>query len=166
DDAVGDDHVDGGVVEGDVFDVSLDELDVGYSGFGGVAAGELEHLIGHVHPVDESGRAYSPCRQEDVDAASRTQVEDHLALFQVGDRGRVAAPQADFFGAFRQRLELGRRVRPGGQVHPQAGVGRATVATTTARRGGGGHGVAFTHLLPDFGRLAHTGPLISTAIEA
>src|SRR5690606_19358485 len=98
DDAVGDDDIDGGVVEGDVFDVPLDELEVGDSGFGGVAAGDLEHFVGHVHPVDESGRAHSPCRQDDVDAASRSQVEDDFAFFQVGDRGWVAATQADFSG--------------------------------------------------------------------
>ena len=44
DDAVGDDDVDAGVWDGDVFDVAFDELDVGRAGLGGVRA-RVDHVV-------------------------------------------------------------------------------------------------------------------------
>ncbi len=57
DDAVADDDVDRRRRERDRFDPALAELDVRGARLGGVAAGQLEHLVGHVEAVREAGRA-------------------------------------------------------------------------------------------------------------
>src|SRR5690606_31518305 len=57
-------------------------------------------------------------------------------------------------------------VRAGSQVHVEARGDWSTVSAAATRSGGGSHGVALTHLLPDVGRFVHSGPLISIGIEA
>ncbi len=52
DDAVGDHDIDCAVIEWDVLDAAVEELDVGRACFGGVAAGQLDHLGGGIEPVD------------------------------------------------------------------------------------------------------------------
>ena len=79
DDAVADDDVDRGVAERDRFDPALAELDVRRAGLGRVVARELQHLVGHVEPVGEPGRADPRGRQQHVDSAAGTQVQDDLA---------------------------------------------------------------------------------------
>ncbi len=62
DDTVGDDHVDRLRWRWDVFDLTLEELDVVGTGFGGVPACQVEHLVGHVQPV---GLAVGATRREE-----------------------------------------------------------------------------------------------------
>ena len=78
---------------GIVLDRALDELDVLDPGLALVGAGQLEHLVGHVEAVGLAGRADAARREQDVDPAAGAEVEDRLALVQVGDRGRVAAAE-------------------------------------------------------------------------
>ena len=78
-------------------------------------AGELEHLVGHVEAVGLAGRADAPGGEQDVDAAAGAEVEDGLALVQLGDRGRVAAAERGELGGVGQgvavvgAVEAGRR---------------------------------------------------------
>ena len=58
------------------------------------AAGEVEHLVGHVQPVGEPARPDAAGREEHVEAGAGTEVEHGLALEEVGDRERVAAAEA------------------------------------------------------------------------
>src|SRR5690606_21253657 len=102
-----DHHVDGSVGEGDVLDVSLDELHVRGPCVGRVAAAQFEPPVGHVEAVCESGRAHPLRGEEDVDAAARAEVENRFALTQIGDSGRVSAPQAGFDCAGGEVAEIG-----------------------------------------------------------
>ena len=85
---------------------AFEELDVGGAGLGGVAAGEVEHLGGHVEPVDVAGRADPLGRQQHVDAAAGAEVEHGLAGVEVGDGGRVAAAEAGQRGGVGQVAEV------------------------------------------------------------
>ena len=105
---------------GIVLDAAVEELDVGGAGLGGVAAGEVEHLVGHVEPVGEAGRADPLGGQQHVDAAARAEVEHGLAGVEVGDGGRVAAAEA------------GQRGRVG-EVAEVVVVGDAPASTRRAR---------------------------------
>ena len=87
DDAVGDDDIDGGVLERHVVDGAVEELDVADAGLGGVAASQFDHLGGGVEAVDEAGRSDAASRQEHVEAAARAQVEHGVAVVEVGDGG-------------------------------------------------------------------------------
>ena len=55
---------------------------------------QREHLVGHVEPVRDAGRADAPRGQDHVDPAAGAEVEHRLALAELGDRGRVAAAEA------------------------------------------------------------------------
>ena len=129
DHAVRDDHVDARVGQRDVLDVALEELDVLGARVGGVAPGEVEHLVGHVEAVRVPGRPHAPGRQQHVDPPARTQVEHGLALAQLGDRGGVPAPEArqdrgvGELGAFGRLVELGA---------PHLAVRRTTAASRVA----------------------------------
>ena len=79
--------------ERQVLEVPLDELDVVDPGVGGVAAGELEHLVGHVESDRLAGGSDAPGADQHVGAGARAEVEHRLALVQIGDRGRDAAPE-------------------------------------------------------------------------
>ena len=96
---------------------------------GGVAAGELEHLVGHVQPDRAARRADPPRGDEHVGAGARAEVEHRLALVQVGDRGRHAAAE--------RRLDrgLGRPVGLAGVVQRLAEdlAGRAAAASPRPR---------------------------------
>ena len=50
------------------------------AGLGGVGAGQVEHLVGHVDAVREAGGADAAGRQQHVDATARAEVEHPLAL--------------------------------------------------------------------------------------
>ena len=98
--------------------VALQELDVGRAGFGGIALGQGQHLIGHVEAEGSAGGPDAPGGEEDVDPAARAQVEHALALVQLRDGGRVAAAERSEHGRIGQlgALEGGvqrrRRCRP------------------------------------------------------
>ena len=93
DHAVGDDHVDRRVVQGNVLDLAFEELDILGVRLGRVVAGQGEHLVGHVEAVGPSAGAHSSCGQQDVDPAARSEVEDRLALVQLGHGRRIAAAE-------------------------------------------------------------------------
>jgi hypothetical protein len=59
--------------------VSFAELDVGDAGLVGVAAGQCEHLVGHVQSVGLAGGSDPTGGQEYVDAAAGAEVEYGLA---------------------------------------------------------------------------------------
>ena len=124
DDAVRDHDVDALGGERDVLDEPLQEVDVRRAGLARVALRELEHLVGHVEAVDGSGRADSRGGEEDVDAAAGAEVEDGLALVEVGDRDGVAAAEAREDGLLG---ELGAVV---GRVEPAADERCRLVAAT------------------------------------
>ena len=86
----------------DRLNVALEEFDVGGLRLRGVALGECEHLVGHVEPEGAAGRPDPPGGQQDVDAATRTEIKDALALVEVGDRGRVAAAERSQHGSVRK----------------------------------------------------------------
>ena len=124
DDAVADDHVDALGRERDRLDLALEELDVVGAGLGGVAPGQAEHLVGHVQAKGAPGCADTLGREEDVDAAARSQVEHPLALVQVRDGDRVAAAERRHDGRVRQLIPL----QGGVQLRPDAPIGAARVA--------------------------------------
>ena len=92
DHAVGNHHVDGGVAEREVFDAAFDEGGVVDAGFGFVAFGELEHLVGHAQARCASRRATVACGQQHVESTAGAQVE-HVLAEQVDQGGGVAAAQ-------------------------------------------------------------------------
>ena len=101
------------------------------AGVGGVAPGEGEHLVGHVDADRATGRADATRGEQDVDAAARAEVEDGLALAQLGDRDGIAAAErreergvGDAFA--RRRVVQLEAVRAGD-------VGAAAVAAAAAR---------------------------------
>ncbi len=133
DDAVGDDDVDGVVREGDVLDLSLEELDVGEAGLELVLAGEGEHLVGHVEAVGKTGSPDAAGGEEDVDASAGAEVEDDLAGEEIGEGGGVAAAEAGEDGV------LGEYARLIGRVEI-AGDGVAAAEGGIAAGGGSGVG--------------------------
>ena len=157
DDAVADDDVDAVVGKRDVLDVALQELGVLGARLVRVAPGQLEHLVGHVEADRPAGRAYPPCRDEDVGAGPRTEVEHRLALVQIGDGGRHSAPEGrgdrglGAASASARRRGLLRRPARAPPVSAMRVLGRSRPA------GGGGPpsghgpsrgGVALAHRLP------------------
>jgi hypothetical protein len=78
--AVGDDHVDTRVCDGQRLDLTETELDIVEATLLCVGAGTLEHLGGHVDPDHLPSGTDLLGRQEAVDSGSGAQIEDHLAL--------------------------------------------------------------------------------------
>ena len=107
-DAVGEDHIHRGVGQRQLLDVALAELHVRHAEPGRVAARQLQHLVRHVHAVDEARGSHALGGQEHVDPAAGAQVHDHLAGPQrrdgrrvaaaVGDRGRLFGDERDLVG--------------------------------------------------------------------
>ena len=91
----------------DLLDVAAEPLDVGDAGLGLVAAGEVEHLVGHVQPVGQAGRADAAGGEQHVDPAAGAEVKHGLAVVQLGDRDRVAAAQRREHGGVGQLLAVG-----------------------------------------------------------
>ena len=92
-DAVRDHDVDRFGRQRDVLDQALEEVDVRRARLPRVSLREREHLVGHVQAVDGS-RGPDPLRgEEDVDASTGAEVEDGLALVELGDGQRIAAPR-------------------------------------------------------------------------
>ena len=94
DHAVGDHHIHRRIRQRQGLDLALEELHVRCTCLGGIGASQSQHVIGHVHPIGEPGRADPPCGQQDVDAAAGAQVQHPLALMQIRDSQRVTAAQA------------------------------------------------------------------------
>jgi hypothetical protein len=111
DDAVRDDHVHRVVRQWNLFDLALEELDVRHAGLLLILAGEREHLVGHVEPVGLAGSADAPRREEYVDAAARTEVEDDLAGVEVGERRGIPASERGEHGLVRYGRRLTRVVQ-------------------------------------------------------
>ena len=86
--------------------VPFDELDVLHAGRALVAAGQLEHLVGHVEAVRLARRADPAGRQQDVDPAARAEIEDRFALVELGDGRRVSAAQRGELRRVGERVAL------------------------------------------------------------
>jgi len=95
DDAVADDHVDGGRVYREVVDVAEAEFDVGESEVCGVRACLFDHRFGHVDADDGAGRSDFLGGEEAVEAGAGSEVEDGFSGFQGAERGGVAAAEAE-----------------------------------------------------------------------
>ena len=80
DDAVGDDDINGLVGERDALDLPLEELHVRGPGLASVASGQLQHLIGHVQPVDMAAQAHPLSAEKYISTPTRPQVQDGFAL--------------------------------------------------------------------------------------
>jgi hypothetical protein len=134
DHAVGDHHVDAGVGERQLLEIALEELDVLNPGVGGVAAREVEHLVGHVDPDGTASRADPACGDQHIRPGARPKVQDDLAVMQIGDDGRHSAAQ--------RRVHRG----VGGVALPTLGIqggpehAGLISRTAAARAGPGGHG--------------------------
>ena len=116
---------------GIVLDRALEELDVLDPGLALVRAGQLEHLVGHVEAVGLAGRADPPGREQDVDAAARAEVEDRLALVELGDRGRVAAAERGQLAASGSALAVAVVVERGAEdLRSPVGEDRSAAATS------------------------------------
>ena len=127
DHAVGDHHVDACVRERELLEISLAELHVLDSGLGGVALGELEHLVGHVNPDRPAGRTNAAGGDQHVSAGAGAEVEHDLALVQVSDRGRDPAPERRSDRTLGHVIGLGieRRAEHTGRVRRAAASGGA-----------------------------------------
>ena len=82
------------VRERDRFDWPFRNVTLVAAGLGCVAAGEVEHLVGHVEPVDVPGRPDASGRQQHVDPAAGAEVEHDFTGVEIGDGDRVAAAEA------------------------------------------------------------------------
>ena len=149
DDAVGDDDIDGGVPERHVVDGAVEELDVADACVGGVAASQFDHLGRGVEAVDEAAGSDAASRQQHVEAAARAEVEHGVALVEVGDRRRIATPEADPYGGGGHAIEL--VVVAGPERRTIDGAHAAAVAGSA-----GGCGVSGERRVALFGGHQHT----------
>ena len=155
-DAIRDHDVDGGVRERDLLDRPLQPLDVVGARAALVLACEIEHLVGHIDPIGLAGRPHPTGREQHVDATARTEVENRLALVELGDRGRVAAPQGrelcllGELAALLDRVELIPKYLLVGLARASAGrVGRAAASGVGRAHAPRGGGVAIANALTD-----------------
>ena len=153
DDAVRDDHVHRLGRERDVLHKSAEEDRVANAGLLGVSPGEGQHLFGHVEAVGDPRGPHATGRDNDVDAAARAEVEDDVALLQLGHRRRVPAAEACERSCVRQLVPFLRRVERcsersflalAGDVAAAASFARAPAAAPSG--GERGFGVAAPHL--------------------
>ena len=134
-----------------------------------VLAREGEHLVGHVQPVCEAGRADAFGGEQHVDAATGAEVKDGFALVQFGDGGRVAAAERCERGGVGDLLTVTERVEGGAEDFAAAVEGVAGCAAPRAGVGGrdlerGGR-VALTNLLTNVRRCC-VGGLAGSAAAA
>src|SRR3989337_3185566 len=123
----------------DGLDLSFQELDVFDPGFRLAAAGQLQHLIGHVEPVHLAGRPNPARREEDIEATTRTKVENHLAVLESGHGSWVSASKRGQPGRIGKSFGRESCVRIG--IEPVAGcrIGPPTrTGFTTLQCGGCG----------------------------
>ena len=116
---------------GDRLDVALQQLDVGGTGLGDVAGGELEHLIGHVQPAHATRRTHPLGRKQHIDATARTEIEDAFAFMKIRHGSRIATPERREDCGVRELIALERAV----QLCAGALVGRATSGAKVAHQG-------------------------------
>ena len=136
DDAVGDDDVDGLIVEGEVLDGAEVEGGVEDARLGGVGVGELEHLVGHVDAVGVTGGANAAGGEDDVNAAAGAEVEDAFAFSKFRDGHGVAAAKADRLRGHGELDEVGSVIEGGAEDLAFAvGEGGAAVVGDDAERG-------------------------------
>jgi hypothetical protein len=76
-----------------MLDPALEELDVLGSRLALVLSGKRQHIVGHVEAVGFARRADTTGREQHVDPAARTKIEDRLAFFEVCERGWIAAAE-------------------------------------------------------------------------
>ena len=121
--------------QGDLLDLSLEELHVGRAGLPLILAGEGEHLVGHVEAVRLARRSHAAGGQEHVDAASRSEIENGLARLELRQRGRIPAAERGGSGLGRQRGRVTVRVDTGGdRIALTTGRGRAAAGATARPR--------------------------------
>ena len=132
DHAVGDDHVDRVVRERHLLDRPLQELDVLDPGLALVSPRQLEHLVGHVDAVGLARGADPAGGEQDVDPAARAEVENGLALVELGHRGRVAAAERGELGGVGKRVLVADLVEPGAERLAATRVRDVRAATADA----------------------------------
>ena len=87
------DNVDGILSQRDLLDFTLEEFDVLHAGTLLVLARQGQHFVGHVEPVSLSGGPNAPRREENVDAAARSQIEHGLAGIELSQGSRIATTE-------------------------------------------------------------------------
>ena len=135
---------------------------------GGIAAGQLEHLVGHVQAVGEAGRADPASREQDVDPATRPEIEHGLAFLQLGHCRWIAAAEAGQDGGIGQGspVVLGVQDLPEGRLARwgATALGRCRRLRRSIEDGPGGFGISRADLVHDWidgcwiGRRGHRGP--------
>src|SRR5271157_719102 len=136
DDAIGNNDIDRVVGQGNVFDFAFEELGVVHAGLLFVLVGEGQHFVGHVEAVGFAAGRDAPRREQDVDAAAASEVEDCFAGFQFGQRGGVAAAERGQHGGLGELAGLFGVVEVAGDgvAAIEAGGGRSATGTAA-----GGH---------------------------
>ena len=133
-------------------------------GPGGVGAGQLQHVVGHVDAVGEPRRADPPGRQQHVDAAARAQVQHPLALVQLRDRDRVVAAQAGQDRFLGQPVGLALAVEPFAEAADR--LRRRVAARVSGRAATARSGHASLRLQDRAGRGSVPGPDLFPQIGA
>ena len=158
--------------ERQLLDVALDELDVRDARLARIGPRELEHLVCHVQPDRLAARSDPPGRDQHVRAAARPEVENGLALVQIGDSGRHAAAERRLHGGVSCAADVGLRIEgsaehlPAGLVRERdlraaagrlGGLGATAARCLLVSRGGSRGGrVALAHGITDLRHLSHS----------
>ena len=111
DDAIGDDHIDRVVGQGDVFDFAFQKLHILDAGLALVLAGERQHFIGHIEAVGFAGRADAPRREQHVDAAAGAEIEHRFARIELRQRRGIAAAERSEYAPLPAARRFARRRR-------------------------------------------------------
>ena len=69
--------------------MALPKFDIPQAMFGRIAPRQGQHLLGHIHTVDKTGRSHLFCGQEDIDPTARTKIKHHFTGTQCRNRGWV-----------------------------------------------------------------------------
>src|SRR6185369_6647339 len=93
DDAVRDNEIDGIIVNGNVFDLTLTELNVSRAEFCRVFAGAREHVIRHVNADDMTGRANLIPSKECVETCAASEIKHRHTELNLRQGKRIAATE-------------------------------------------------------------------------
>jgi hypothetical protein len=93
DHAVGDDHIHRIARQRNFLDSSTQEFDVGNSRFGSIITRKLQHVIGHVETVRFPGWSNTTRREDDVDAAAGSEIENDFSGIESGERCWIPAAE-------------------------------------------------------------------------